>query len=204
MANKATITESKDQRSVIMQEAAKLFFQKGYHAATMDDLAEAVRLNKATVYYYFKSKANLLFEIIHTSQEEVLTMIQAAPSEIAPEDQLRQFIVDTVLFLAQHRVEAGVFFQEESYLDQWLSETQVEMIRSRQRKWEDLAESIVRNGQKHGAFDADLDCWVVAEVFLGMMHWFLRQNRRTSTKLPPRVVAEQWAQVILRGVVPRG
>jgi AcrR family transcriptional regulator len=202
MAKKASPT-TKDQRSVIIEHAAKLFQQKGYHAATMDDLAAAVQLNKATVYYYFESKANLLFEIILGVSEENLAMIRALPSDLPPQEMLRRFIVDTVVFLGQHPVESSVSFQEASFMDQWLGRDQVQMIRSRQREFEDHAASIVRAGQKDGMFDSELDSRLVAEALTGMVSWFVRWYR-PGGRMSPRAVGEQWSVLTLQGLVPRG
>ena len=199
----AKTSSTRDQRSVIMKHAAKLFLQKGYHAATMDDLAAVVQLNKATVYYYFKSKANLLFDILLSSAEDALATIQDLPPDLPSDERLRRFIINTVVFLTDNSIDAGVFFQEESFLEQWLERGQVRMIRSRQRDFEAFAESLVRTGQKEGLFNPNLDCRVTSEAFLGMMHWHLRQHRRPGKRIPAREIAEQWAEMVLSGLVCR-
>ena len=63
------IDQGKNQRSIrqrkkILNAAGRLFWQKGFKATTLDDIARAGRINKATIYYYFKNKAFLLFEIV--------------------------------------------------------------------------------------------------------------------------------------------
>ncbi|MCK5408322.1 MAG: helix-turn-helix transcriptional regulator, partial [Candidatus Krumholzibacteria bacterium] len=50
----------KEQRRIdIIDAAERVFFSKGWQAATMDDVAEAVELSKATLYLYFKNKEEL-------------------------------------------------------------------------------------------------------------------------------------------------
>ena len=47
-------------RDVILEAAAQIFSQKGYHRASMQDIAEAVNLQKASLYYHIHSKQELL------------------------------------------------------------------------------------------------------------------------------------------------
>jgi AcrR family transcriptional regulator len=52
------------QREKILKLAGKLFWQKGYLGTSMDDIASSANLNKATLYYYFKDKDQILSEIV--------------------------------------------------------------------------------------------------------------------------------------------
>lgn len=56
--------EKEQRREYIIDEAEKLFFARGYDNVTMDDIAKAVELNKATLYLYFKDKESLYFTIV--------------------------------------------------------------------------------------------------------------------------------------------
>src|ERR1700724_3117886 len=50
------------RREDILRIATELFAARGYHGTRMDDLADAVGLNKATLYHYYSSKSLLLFD----------------------------------------------------------------------------------------------------------------------------------------------
>jgi AcrR family transcriptional regulator len=56
--------EKEQRRNDILGAAEKLFFARGYDGVTMDDIAKAVELNKATLYLYFKDKESLYFTVI--------------------------------------------------------------------------------------------------------------------------------------------
>ncbi len=63
------VQERKEQgrqlrRKDIVDAAEKVFFSKGYEAATMDDVARQAEFSKRTVYVYFRSKEQLYFEIM--------------------------------------------------------------------------------------------------------------------------------------------
>ncbi len=55
--------EKEQRRNEILDAAEKVFFSKGLHSATMDEVAEEAELSKGTVYLYFNSKEELFFAI---------------------------------------------------------------------------------------------------------------------------------------------
>jgi len=56
--------EKEQRRSDIVDAAEKLFFSKSYDEVSMDDIAKAIKLNKATLYRYFSSKEALFFTVV--------------------------------------------------------------------------------------------------------------------------------------------
>lgn len=58
-------------RSSIVQAAMEVFASKGYHGATMDDVARKLGVSKAALYQYFNSKDELLREIQSSSRQEI-------------------------------------------------------------------------------------------------------------------------------------
>ncbi|AFS77388.1 transcriptional regulator, TetR family [Gottschalkia acidurici 9a] len=57
----------KDKRSSILQACIKVFSQKGYHKATIEDIANEAGIGKGTVYLYFSSKKELFEQMIEYS-----------------------------------------------------------------------------------------------------------------------------------------
>ncbi len=56
--------EKEQRRDYIVDAADKLFLSKGYDSVSMNDIADAVGMNKATLYLYFKSKESLFFSVV--------------------------------------------------------------------------------------------------------------------------------------------
>lgn len=56
--------EKEQRRNYILDAAEKLFFTRSYDDVSMDDIANKVELNKATLYLYFKNKESLFFSIV--------------------------------------------------------------------------------------------------------------------------------------------
>lgn len=75
------------KKNEIKIKAFSLFANKGYHDASMQEIADAVGINKATLYFYFPGKAELYCEIM---QDIILEMYAAVSSEIGtvPEEDM--------------------------------------------------------------------------------------------------------------------
>ena len=73
--------EKEMRKSSIIDAAEKVFFQKGFEAATMDDVAEKAELSKGTLYLYFSSKEDLYMAITHRSFEIMIDLFQKAVNE---------------------------------------------------------------------------------------------------------------------------
>lgn len=67
-----------DKREAVLRTAARVFNEKGYHAGTLDEVAERLNVTKPTLYYYVKSKEDILFECVRIG----LTMLQDAIREV--------------------------------------------------------------------------------------------------------------------------
>jgi AcrR family transcriptional regulator len=82
-----------DQREAILAGAARLFATQGYSATSMNQVAEACGLSKATLYHYYRDKYALLFSIADTHVERLQRIVgDAAQDTPAPQDALRALI----------------------------------------------------------------------------------------------------------------
>lgn len=76
MSERETMRNSK--REAVLRMAAQVFNEKGYQASTLDEVAERLNVTKPTLYYYVKSKDEILFECVRIG----LTMLQDAITEV--------------------------------------------------------------------------------------------------------------------------
>ncbi len=67
--------QREEKRLAVLRTAARMFNEKGFHATSLDEVAEALDISKPTVYYYVKSKDEILFECVRLGLEMV---VQAA------------------------------------------------------------------------------------------------------------------------------
>ena len=69
-----------DQREAILAQAAHLFATRGYSATSMNEVAEACGLSKATLYHYYRDKYALVFSIADTHVERLQGIVRDAVS----------------------------------------------------------------------------------------------------------------------------
>lgn len=82
-----------DQRALILARAAELFARRGYSAATMNDVAAACAVGKATLYHYFRDKPALLARIALAHVERLEAVVAEVKRErLAPDAELRALI----------------------------------------------------------------------------------------------------------------
>jgi AcrR family transcriptional regulator len=80
-------------RDRVFAAAAAEFAAKGYAGANVDRIARAAKLNKAMIYYHFKSKAALYREILRDMFGAVRTRVaDVAASDASPEDKIRAYV----------------------------------------------------------------------------------------------------------------
>ncbi len=91
---KPVIAPECDRTIDIYTKAAEIFHAQGFDATSMSNIAAAVDLTKAGLYYYIESKEDLLYAIMNYAMEGLETMVIAPSSELAdPVDRLKSIIV---------------------------------------------------------------------------------------------------------------
>src|SRR5690349_23839829 len=84
---------SSDRRIEILKSAAAAFRRRGYHGASVDEIASALEMKKGNLYYYFKNKEEILFACHQYSLDRLMTLLHdIRHSGQAADEQLRQLV----------------------------------------------------------------------------------------------------------------
>lgn len=165
-------------RKKILKSAERIFSQKGYHAAGVQEIADAAGVNKAMLFYYFKSKDNLFASILAEARSEIFKKIShIKDSHFSPEEKLKEF--------------AGVFvetiFEKEDLLRVAMSEI-VELKNKLHsvlfKHFKEIinpVEEIIKSGIKEGKFKK-MNPKMVALAFLGIIKVLSTQKFITGQK----------------------
>ncbi|MEX2439731.1 MAG: TetR/AcrR family transcriptional regulator [Actinomycetota bacterium] len=179
----------------IYQESVGLFYEAGYHSATLRRIANRVGIETPALYNHFPSKERLLFTIVSRTMHD---LIQGARSAVAeggdPPEQLRRFMEYDVRFHGSRRIEAGVTDNEFSHLGTELRERAIGMRDEFQRMLED----ILHRGLEAGSFEtADVKVTAYAMLTMGsyVALWY-----RPGGRLSLDQIARQYAALALRMV----
>ncbi len=106
------------KRERILQEAVTLFYERGFTATTLDDIAHELGVTKPFIYTHFKSKTELLAAIcLPTIQMSLDAATSAEKAGGSPSARLEQFIKDLVRIVLVRQPNIAVFFREEKSLE---------------------------------------------------------------------------------------
>lgn len=109
-----TVSEKKeDRREQILSAAAKLFSEKGFERSTFTDLAGRIGFTKAALYYYYRSKEQLLFELMQEALDRVASDLkEIVESNASGLDKLKDFLISHVRYFTNHPGENAVLANE--------------------------------------------------------------------------------------------
>lgn len=158
-----------DRRNAqIFEAAARLFSEKGYAATSLQDLADAVGLQKGSLYHYIDSKEDLLRSIMEYTHTFFMDLV-ASHSDLngSAAERLEETLYRHAAFAAEHHLLSAVFYNERATL---APEDAAKVIATRDR-YEDLIRGLIKEGVRVGEFAEDLDVKVASLGLLGMVNW---------------------------------
>lgn len=185
-----------DRRQEIIDAAADIFATKGYDATSIQDIAEAVDILKGSLYYYIKSKEDLLFEVIQEVHEGGLARLEAHRASDAPAlECIAAFVRGHVMNNAQNITKIAVFFHD----FRSLSPARREVIVEERDLYDQYLRELIEIGQRDGSICGGIDPKMAAFGVLGMMNW-MYQWYRPSGDQSPADIAEAFAQLATRAL----
>ena len=187
MAVRTSTTPRRDQ---ILEEAARLFGRRGYHATSMRDIGQAAGLLAGSLYAHISSKEDLLHRIVLEAAHTFLRSLEAIRAEdLTPEERLRKAMRAHVAVVASNVDAAWVFHHE------WkaLTGERREEIRRLRRRYERLWDEVVRD--LPGAADPRFARLLVLSAANWTYTWY-----RPDGPLSPDEVADRFTGLLLAGL----
>src|SRR5262245_1414533 len=97
----------------ILEAARKVFAQKGFSLATVDDIAAAAGVAKGTVYLYYESKRDIYFAALKFGLEKMYAVLdERLKSAVSPEDKLRTLIAVKLEYFDDNRDFFKIYYSE--------------------------------------------------------------------------------------------
>jgi AcrR family transcriptional regulator len=187
---------TKDQ---ILEAAAQIFRQKGYHAASMQDIAEAVNLQKASLYHHVKNKQEILLDLLDQALDLLIERLSAVMEQDLPaNERLRQAIACYLGILTEKVDLASVLLIEHRSLEPKYHSRHIPRRDRFERLWRDL----IQEGIDAGNFCAT-DATLTARALLGVLNWTIMWFKPTG-RLKIEQIADHIANLFLNGLLCRG
>src|SRR5437660_3954111 len=184
---------SAEREKSIRAAALRIFRQKGYHAASMQNIADAVGLYKGSLYYYVSSKEELLVRLFEGRADQVLGEIRAITyGTVTCTEQLRAMVRAYVLGVLRNLDSVRVYLREEHVLPP----AALRQVHAEQRTMRDLFECVIGDGMRDGSF-VGTDPKLAALALLGMCTWVHRWYRPRG-RLSETAIADDFAERAIR------
>ena len=154
-------------REGILEAAARIFGEKGYHATSMHDIADSVHLRKASLYHHFESKQEILIALLNQALDLINTNLEAVLTQsLSPDEKLRLAMDSYLQTITENQNLAAVLLLDLRSLDPHLKSLHA----ARREKFERLWKDLIVEGNQAGVFNS-IDPSITGRAILGVMNW---------------------------------
>ncbi len=183
-------------RDAILDAAAQVFRQKGFHGSSMADIAEAVKLQKASLYHHVSGKQEILLALLDRALEMLFEQIDVIAKQPLPADEkLRQMIQVYLRLLAENGDLSAVLLFEHRSLE---PSQHARHIPNRDR-FEALWREALDDGVRTGLFVCS-DTALTVRALMGILNWTLTWYRPEGA-LTIEQIADQYSNLLLNGLM---
>ena len=194
------MTRSDQRFRGILERAAKLIFQSGFEATSMQEIAEACGLTKAGLYHHVKTKEAILVAIMHYGmdlfEEKVLSPAAAIED---PLDRLRETMKRNVSLVTEDSSKEVTIILHEH---QTLTGDAQREINARKKKYVRFLESAFREAIERGQIRDTVDPTIAAFSFLGSVLWTYKWYRADGAISTQRLT-DGMIELFFQGLLPR-
>src|SRR5918998_2297004 len=181
------------RRSELTREAARLFAQKGYHGTSIGDLAEAMGVQKGSLYAHIASKEDLLYATMREGADAFHAALDGIDERLPATEKIRLALRAHLRVVAEQLDVATVFVREWRYLE---GDRHEEIVAER-RRYEERFRALFREGRELGELRTDLDDAAAVLLVLSAANW-------AYTWLPPDAdtdeLADRFFAILVDGV----
>ncbi len=185
------------KREAVLAAAAHVFAERGYHRASLDEVAQILNVTKPTLYYYFKNKEAMLFACI----EHGLEMVEGVGGDA--DAAARTGMERLVAYLRGYaRVGESDFGRCAIRIsDMELSEASRKKVRRVKLVIDRKIRTLVENGIADGSIassDPKITAFALAGALNSIGHWYQRGAEISGPKL-----IDDYISLLVNGLAPR-
>jgi TetR/AcrR family transcriptional regulator, cholesterol catabolism regulator len=182
----------------VIDAAAKVFYERGFADASVQDVADELGILKGSLYHYIETKEDLLFRLLEELHDEVQAILEevAAVEGLDPLQRLELYIRKQVLFNLENLPRVAVYYNDYERL----SPDRRAQIVARRRVHERYVTEVIEEAQRAGEANPELDARLLSNFIHGAFIWTYRWYH-PGGKVSREKVADTCAEFALRGVV---
>ena len=184
----------------LLDTAAALFWQKGFAATTTREIAAALRIQQASLYYHMASKEDLLYHVCVASLQQFLADVPAALNDVASGlERIRILIRTHVTTLLSHQARNVAMLTELSALSR---RHRMEVVKLRE-EYRNFVQLVLENAQAAGTIRADIPATYLCLALFNILNWPARWFRGDQA-LSADALAELLIKIYLHGAALPG
>jgi len=158
-----------DKRETILKAAETLVKSRRFHEITLDEVAQAAKVGKGTIYRYFKDKEDLFFELATHGFDELYALMYG---HIAREDPFERKLVSMChqieSFFLTRRSLVRIILEQEGRKDSFHKDTLQRWL-ERKRRFVSAVEEFLQDGVDQGLIREDMDLEFQAQMLMGLL-----------------------------------
>jgi AcrR family transcriptional regulator len=186
-----------DRRIDILKSAAAAFRRRGFHGASVDEIASALDMTKGNLYYYFKNKEEILFACHEYSLDKLLTLMADAQAEATtPEVKLRKLMLAFVHLILDDLQGYALTLDPEA-----LSPPLLKRVIAKRDEFDHGIRTIIQDGIDQGVFRAG-DPKMIEFAMMGAVNWIAKwfdpEGEQTSNQ-----IGDAFADYLVGGLLKR-
>lgn len=176
----------------VLNAAVEVFRAKGYAAATIQDVADHVGVLKGSLYYYIRSKEELLSRVFDGVNAEARGILESVAQleDASARERLRAYVARYTYWYLTHLERVGLYFSEWRHLSGELLEKELQ----RRAEFEQFIRTLIEQAQADGEVGATIDARHATFFLLGGINsaatWY-----RPDGADSPEVIAESYADM---------
>jgi len=186
------------RRSEIIDAAAAVFAERGYHGASTKAIADRLGIRQGSLYYYFASKEEALEEVCYAGVGEFVQRLEKiAGDRLSATEKIRAAVRNHLEPMRDRPDYVRVFLNDRGELPPH-SRRRVGRLT---RRYEALIEAILREGHAAGEFRADLDSGLAALALIGLCNSVQTWIGRRVPAISLDHIASSYAELFLAGIL---
>ena len=171
------------RRSDIFKAAEHVFALKGYHKATIRDIAKEAQYGTGTVYLHFKNKDTLYFALLEEKLKCLLALIKEKVGQVKDsKKKLEIFIQESLVFFEKNQDFFQIFVSEgsESYIETRFLKSSIGL------QLQEYTESLLKEAQGQGVVNSNFDPEQISNVFESILKtitlkWLQKKKRKEES-----------------------
>jgi AcrR family transcriptional regulator len=192
--------EYQAKRRELIRVAATVFKEKGYEAATLNDIAERLGADRATLYYYVGGKEELFQEAVRGGvADNLLEVERILKLDTTPDEKLRLIVTRLLTSYEANYPHMYVYIQEDmrkvaSEQSDWAKD-----MTRQTRRFESATMKLMKQAVAEGRFREDIQPELAANALFGMVNWTHRWFK-PGKKLSASEIVDSFWTIFVEGM----